>query len=108
MTYKKITAVVRCTELADVEHALQEAGVKGLMMTHVRGYGEYANFFRDDWTVKHARVEIFLDSDEVARIVSVLKGAARSGIVAVLPVEQFHHIREAEPEESAATPATEA
>ncbi len=107
MTYKKITAVVRCTELADVERALQEAGVKGLMMTHVRGYGEHANFFRDDWTVKHARVEIFLDGAEVARIVNILKGAACSGIVAVLPVDEFHHIREAAPEESAATGATE-
>lgn len=94
MTYKKITAVVRCTELADVERALQEAGVKGLMMTHVRGYGEHANFYRDDWTVKHARMEIFLDVGEVARVVSIIKGAACSGIVAVLPVEEFHHIRE--------------
>jgi len=108
MTYKKITAVVRCTELGDIERALQEAGVKGLTITHVRGYGEHANFYRDDWTVKHARLEIFLDEDQVARIVAIIKGTACSGIVAVLPVEQFHHIREAESEEIGAPPTMEA
>ena len=102
MAFKKITALVRCTLLDTVEHRLQEAGVRGLTITHVRGYGEHANLYREDWTVRHARIEIFLDEADVDRIVTVIKAAACTGIVAV-PVERFEHIREAEPETAGAT-----
>jgi len=108
MTYRKITAVVRCTELDEVERALQEAGVRGLTMTHVRGYGQHANYYRDDWTVTHARLELFLEQSEVDRVVDIIKRAACSGVVAVMPVEEFHHIHENAEEASRAADVPQA
>ena len=99
MELKKITAIVRTSTLSEVEHRLRDVGVKGLTVTQVLGFGEYANFFRDDWHVGHARVEIFADLSTVDRIVSSIMDAAHTGhpgdgIIAVTTVEQVFRIRE--------------
>jgi nitrogen regulatory protein P-II 1 len=99
MSLRKITAIIRCTLLEPVERRLQEIGVPGMTVTHVKGFGEYANFFRRDWTVTHARIEIFTEQSLVDRIVDTIQDAAHTGtpgdgIVAVLPVERLYRIRE--------------
>lgn len=99
MPLRKVTAIVRCTLLEQVERRLQEVGVPGMTVTHVKGFGEYANFFRRDWTVTHARIEIFTPQVSVDRIVDAIQDAAHTGapgdgIIAVLPVERLYRIRE--------------
>ena len=99
MELKKITAIVRTSILEEVEHRLRAVGVKGLTVTHVVGFGEYANFFRDDWHVGHARVEIFADLSKVETIIAAVMDAAHTGrpgdgIIAVTPVERVFRIRE--------------
>lgn len=96
--FRKVTAIVRCTCLEQVEKRLQESRVKGLTVTHVKGFGEYANFFRRDWAVTHARIEIFTSATRAEEIARTIMDAARTGapgdgIIAILPVEKVLRIR---------------
>lgn len=98
MNLRKVTAIIRSERLEEVEKRLQEAGVKGLSVTKVKGYGEYANFLAHDWMVTHARIEIFTDETAVERISQTIMEAAHGGgkgdgLVAVLPVEKVYRIR---------------
>ena len=99
MGFKKINAIIRNTVLEKVEARLhQEKGVKGITVSRVKGYGEYANFFTRDWLTTHARIEIFAAKDEVDSIVAAITesahtGYAGDGFVAVLPVEAVFIIR---------------
>ncbi len=98
MGLKKITAIIRLDRADRVEERLKAAGVPGMSCTHVRGYGEYADFYSSDWQVIHARVEIFVDEAKAREIVDIFleeahTGVAGDGIVAVLPVEHLYHIR---------------
>jgi len=98
MEWRKVVAILRSTVLEKVEERLRQLGVKGLTVTKVKGYGEYANFSKTDWLVDNARVEIFLAAQEVDAVVNALLdiahvGAPGDGIVAVLPVEKLYRIR---------------
>jgi len=98
MNYRKITAIIRNDLLEKVEHKLQELGIKGISVTKVKGYGEYANFYSKDWMVSNARIEIFIDEARADAIANAIMEAAHvgiegDGIVAVLPVEKLYRIR---------------
>ena len=99
MKYRKVTAIVRCEVLEKVEDALRSAGIAGISVSFVKGYGDYANFFRNPPLTKHARIEVFTGDTEVDVIVDTIMGNAHSGlsgdgIVAVLPVEHLYRIRD--------------
>ncbi len=98
MKFRKITAIIRLDRAEQVEHKLKAIGVPGMSCTHVKGYGEYADFYSSDWKVEHARVEIFVKATQVKEIVGVIleeacTGTPGDGIIAVLPVEHLYHIR---------------
>ena len=98
MELRKITAIVRCETLEAVEKRLPLAGAKGLTVTQVKGYGEYADFFSRDWQVRHVRLEIFTEAPKVKAIVAAIMDAASTaapgdGIIAVLPVEEAYRVR---------------
>ena len=98
MKYKKIVAIIRKGYLEKVEHRLQELGVKGITVTCVKGFGEYANYFSRNWMCEHGRIELFVSDDEVDLIVEKIMeaahtGASGDGMVAVLPVEAVYRIR---------------
>lgn len=96
--YKKITAIIRKGRLEAVEHALQELGIPGITVTRVKGYGEYADFFSNNWMVSHARIEIFIRAERAEEVANAIleaahTGLAGDGIVAVLPVETVRRVR---------------
>lgn len=98
MDFRKVTAIIRGDKLEKVEQRLHELRVPGISVTRVKGYGEYANFYTNDWMTPHARVEIFISArraDEIAQAImeAACSGAAGDGIVAVLPVEKLYKIR---------------
>lgn len=98
MEVKQITAVVRNYLLEDIEKRLRELGVKGISVSHVRGYGEYKQFFTSDSLSAEARIEIFALKEEVDAIVGAILESARTGtpgdgFVAVLPVEKIYRIK---------------
>jgi len=94
MEYLKITAIIRGSTLEEVERGLHKIGVNGVSVSHVKGYGECANFFRRDWMVTHARIEIFCAASRAEEIIQAIMEAAHSGlagdgIVAIIPVNGF-------------------
>lgn len=97
MSMQKLEAIVRFSALENVENALKEADISGLTVSPVRGFGEYRNFFRDDWTHRFARVEIFTTrAEEIADLIveAAHTGAAGDGLVAIEPVERVVRIRD--------------
>jgi len=107
MNYRKVTAIIRRDVLEKVERELQAMGVRGISVTKVKGYGEYADFYSRDWMVSHARIEIFTTESQADGIAQSIVETAHvglegDGIVAVLPVEKLYRIRtrsEATPDE---------
>lgn len=98
MEFRKVTAIIRGSVLERVEARLMELGVKGISVTRVIGYGEYANFLNPDWLVTHARIEIFTSKARADEIVAAIMETAHvglpgDGIIAVLPVEKLFRIR---------------
>ena len=98
MKYRKVTAIFRFELLGKVEKKLQELGVKGLSVSKVKGYGEYADFYAKDWLTSHARIELFLEEKDAELTAQAIMDAASldmegDGIVAILPVEKLYRIR---------------
>lgn len=96
MPMQKIEAIIRVSALEPVEEALRNAGVSGLTISRVRGFGAYRNYFRDDWTHRYARVEIYSSrAQEIAGLIidSAHTGQAGDGIVAIEPVDEVIRIR---------------
>ncbi|MDQ6979552.1 MAG: P-II family nitrogen regulator [Mariprofundaceae bacterium] len=95
---RKITAIFQETMLAKVELALGEAGVGGFTVTSVKGCGEYKNYYTQDLTSCHARIEIFIIEERAEDVVLSIMAAAHiglegDGIVAISPVESLYRIR---------------
>ncbi|MBV8789725.1 MAG: P-II family nitrogen regulator [Mycobacterium sp.] len=105
---KLITAIVQPFTLDSVRHAVESAGVLGLTVTEVQGYGrqrghtevyrgaEYAVAF-----VPKVRVEVLVDDEFAGRISDAVIGAARTGKIGdgkvwVSPVEAVFRIRTGE------------
>ena len=98
MKFRKVTAIIRPEKLEAVEECLKKLNVPGISVTKVKGFGEYANFYKADWMCQNIRVEVFLgvrQADEVARAImdAAHTGLEGDGIVAILPVETIYHIR---------------
>ena len=98
MSFAKVTAIVRPSSVAAIETKLRESGVPGLSVSHVKGYGDYADFFRNDWMVSHIRVEVFIAESRAEEIAETIMEAAHTGVdgdglVAIMPVTHFYHIR---------------
>jgi len=98
MGLRKVVAIIRNEALEKVEARLVDLRVKGISVSKVKGFGEYANFFKPDWMVTHARLEIFTEgkmADQIANAIMEVAhtGMAGDGIVAVLPVLKLFRIR---------------
>jgi len=98
MSFVKIVAIIRPDVLDKVEASLKKANVPGVSIVHVEGYGEYANFFRQDRMVQHVQVEVFIGKKRATEIAEQVMAAAHTGgdgdgIVAVIPVDSVYHIR---------------
>jgi nitrogen regulatory protein P-II 1 len=95
---RKIVAIIRNEALEKVEDRLVDMRVKGISVTRVNGYGEYANFFNPSWMVTHSRLEIYAERSRVDEITAAVMDVAHTGmegdgIVAVIPVDKLYRIR---------------
>jgi len=101
---KKVTAIIRMKQLEAVERELTASGVSGITVTPVKGFGEWHPQFYFGYAktinrlVGHVRLEVFIDADKAEALVetiarSALTGEPGDGVIAVLPVDQFIHIR---------------
>ena len=83
---KLITAIIKPFKLDDVKTALREAGVVGMTVSEVRGFGRQGGHtetyrgteYQIDFVPK-VRLEAVVDDAEVERVVELIVESARSG-----------------------------
>jgi len=110
---KKIEAIIKPFKLDEVKEALQEAGVQGLSVTEVKGFGRqkgHTELYRGaeyvvDFLPK-VKIEVVLPADMVDAAVEAIVAAARTGKIGdgkifVSAVEQAIRIRTGETGEDA-------
>ncbi len=105
---KKIEAIIKPFKLDDVREALSEAGVSGLTVTEVKGFGRqkgHTELYRGaeyvvDFLPK-VKIELVVDDKMLDRCIEAITGAARTGKIGdgkifVTSVEQVIRIRTGE------------
>ena len=83
---KKIEAIIRPFKLEDVKIALVSAGIVGMTVTEVRGFGrqkgQVERYRGSEFTVEFLqklKLEIVVDDDRVDTVVDAIQEAARTG-----------------------------
>jgi len=83
---KLITAIIKPFKLDEVKNALKDAGVNGMTLSEVQGFGRqsgHTEVYRGaEYTVDFVpkvRVEVLVDAAQVKDVVDVLTLAARTG-----------------------------
>jgi nitrogen regulatory protein P-II 1 len=81
-----VTAVIKPFKLDEVKEALKDAGVVGMTVSEVQGYGRQGGktetFRGAEYTVDFVpktKVEVVVETDAVDRVIDVLSEAARTG-----------------------------
>lgn len=105
---KKIEAIIKPFKLDEVKEALQEAGIQGLSVTEVKGFGRqkgHTELYRGaeyvvDFLPK-VKIEVVLTDDMVETAIAAIIATARTdkigdGKIFVSPVEQAIRIRTGE------------
>ena len=105
---KKIEAIIKPFKLDEVKEALQEAGIQGLSVTEVKGFGRqkgHTELYRGaeyvvDFLPK-VKIEVVLADDMVDAAIEAIISAARTdqigdGKIFVSTVEQAIRIRTGE------------
>ena len=105
---KLITAIIKPFKLDEVKESLKAAGVVGMTITEVRGFGRQGGHtetyrgaeYKIDF-VPNTKEELVVDDDQTDRVVDLLVEAARSGKIGdgkvwVTPVETLVRIRTGE------------
>lgn len=98
MGFKYVVAVIRRSVLKELETKLASLGVQGFTISKVRGQGEYINVLAKDHLVGHMKIELFVDASNAEAVADAILDVAHSdvpgaGVMAVMPVEKFLHIR---------------
>ena len=110
---KKIEAIIKPFKLEEVKDSLQEAGIEGMTVTEVKGFGRqkgHTEIYRgSEYTVDFLpkiKVELVLPDERVTTAVTAIIKAAKTGKIGdgkifVSPVEEAIRIRTEERGESA-------
>jgi nitrogen regulatory protein P-II 2 len=83
---KKIEAIIRPFKLEDVKIALVSAGIVGMTVTEVRGFGrqkgQVERYRGSEFTVEFLqklKLEIVVDDDRVDTVINAIQETARTG-----------------------------
>ncbi|CAI8159499.1 MAG: P-II family nitrogen regulator [Prochlorococcus sp.] len=83
---KKVEAIVRPFKLEDVKLALVNAGIIGMTVSEVRGFGrqkgQVERYRGSEFTVEFLqklKVEVVVDDDKVESVVQAIAEAAKTG-----------------------------
>src|SRR5688572_21563674 len=102
---KLVVAIIKPFKLDDVKEALRGAGIQGMTVSEVRGFGRqrgHTEVYRGaEYTVDFVpkvRVEIITDDGDAGRVVDAIVTAAHTdkigdGKVWVMPIEDLVRIR---------------
>ena len=102
---KKIEAIIKPFKLDEVKEALQDAGIQGLSVSEVKGFGRqkgHTELYRGaeyivDFLPK-VKIEVVLDDDQVDEAIETIIDAAKTdkigdGKIFVSSIEQAIRIR---------------
>ena len=105
---KMVMAIIKPFKLDDVREALSEAGITGVTVTEVKGFGRqkgHTELYRGaeyvvDFLPK-VKIEVAVADDQVERVVEAIQKAAHSGKIGdgkifVSPLDQVIRIRTGE------------
>ena len=110
---KKIEAIIQPFKFDDVKEALTQAGVEGMTITEVKGFGRqkgHKEIYRgSEYTVDvlpKVKIEVVAGDDKVDAIVKIIMETAKTGKIGdgkvfVLPVSEAYRIRTEESNEAA-------
>ena len=83
---KKVEAIIRPFKLEDVKVALVEAGIIGMTVSEVRGFGrqkgQVERYRGSEFTVEFLqklKIDVVVDNDRVEDVVKAIADAARTG-----------------------------
>ena len=85
---KKIEAIIRPFKLEEVKEALVEAGIRGLTISEVRGYGRQKGHtetyrgseYRIEFVPK-IKIEVVVEDSKVEKIIDAITKSAKTGQV---------------------------
>jgi nitrogen regulatory protein P-II 1 len=105
---KKIEAIIKPFKLDEVKEALAKAGVQGMTITEVKGFGRqkgHTELYRGaeyvvDFLPK-VKIEILVDDDKAADVAETIITAARTGRIGdgkifIMPMDDVVRIRTGE------------
>jgi len=110
---KRIEAVIKPFKLEDVKEALTEAGITGMTVSDVKGYGRqqgHSELYRGaeyvvDFLPK-IKLDLVVKEEDVDEVVKIIAESARTGKIGdgkifVSPIEKIVRIRTGEEDEEA-------
>ncbi|GKT31375.1 Nitrogen regulatory protein PII like protein [Aduncisulcus paluster] len=110
---KKIEAIIKPFKLEDVKDALTEAGITGMTVTDVKGYGRqqgHSELYRGaeyivDFLPK-IKIDLVVANEQVDEVLTIISEAAKTGKIGdgkifVSAVEKIIRIRTSEEDEEA-------
>src|SRR6267378_4508798 len=105
---KLITAIVKPFKLDEVKEALKDAGVQGMTITEVQGFGRQRGHtevyrgaeYQIDFVPK-VKIEVVVEDGEAMSVTDAIQTAARTGKIGdgkvwVVPVEHLARVRTGE------------
>ena len=105
---KKIEAIIKPFKLEDVKDALTEAGITGMTVSDVKGYGRqqgHSELYRGaeyivDFLAK-TKIELIVNDEEVDSVVKIISETAKTGKIGdgkifVMQVDEVIRIRTGE------------
>jgi nitrogen regulatory protein PII len=110
---KKVEAIIKPFKLDEVKDALGEAGIEGMTVSEVKGFGRqkgHTEIYRgSEYTVDFLpkiKIELVLPDDRVEAAISAITRAAKTGKIGdgkifVTPIEEAVRIRTEEKGERA-------
>ena len=83
-----VTAIIKPFKLEEVKEALRGAGMLGLTVSEVQGYGRQGgktesfrgNEYRVDFVPK-VRIDVIVETGDVDKVIDVIASAARTGSI---------------------------
>jgi nitrogen regulatory protein P-II 1 len=110
---KRIEAIIKPFKLEDVKEALSGAGITGMTISDVKGYGRqqgHSELYRGaeyvvDFLPK-IKIDLIVKEDEVNNVIGIISDSAKTGKIGdgkifVSPIEKIIRIRTGEEDEEA-------
>ena len=110
---KKVEAIIRPFKLDDVKVALVNAGIIGMTVSEVRGFGrqkgQVERYRGSEFTVEFLqklKIEVVVDNDKVNAVIEAIGEAAKTGEIGdgkifVSPIDSVVRIRTGDLDENA-------